>query len=159
MRAITTTESAALLAWVNDSNGHTPAALMPLFYNCDAFLFELWSSFDMILQYIAAKHHIPLNVDQVKLGQNFWGLLAAADRDAHDVLEAAAKEWWFADLRTARHFITHHDRPALMIEYREEPPEVVLLSFGAPGMHQRRELFSQCDQWGANMSRLFKELR
>ena len=145
--------------WSDQPNYHTPDELMPFFYHYDAFLYELHSCFDMILYYLSLKHDLKIPEKNIAWGKKYKEALKQRFSEAYEAISREYREyieWWFEDLNTARNYVSHHDRPSLGLERTDAG--ITLLFFDIPGLHQRRELFEQCDIWGNKMSELFKEI-
>ena len=138
----------------SNTTAKTPVEIMPFFYHYDAFLYELGSCFDMSLYYLTEKHKLKISERNIGWNKEYRAELKAKCPKAFEAITKEYNEWWFEDLRTARNYIAHHDSPPLGMEYTEKG--VSLLFFYIPRLHQRREMFEQCNIWGTNISKLFQ---
>lgn len=157
LRSIFKSHNQLFFEWSQKPESYTPKEIIPFFYYYDAFLYELVSCFDMILQYLAAKCNLQINDKTISWNNlEFKQELRRKCPNAFSKIESEYGEWWFEDLRTARNYIAHHDRPPLGLERNDKG--ITLLFFYIPGLHQGREMFEQCDFWGSNISKLFKSI-
>ena len=92
----------------------------------------------------------------VKWNKRFKEVLNKKNVNVYKLIEKEYQSWWFEDLRTARNYITHHDRPTLGIELGNN--KINLLFFAIPQLHQRGELFDQCKIWIQSILDLYKKL-
>jgi hypothetical protein len=134
-------------------NAHTPKELMPFFYSYNSFLYELYSCFDIMLYYVTLKHNINIVERNIGWNDGFKAELKLKSPEAYESISKECDKWWLEDLRRARNYITHHDRPSLGIESNNDD---IHLFFYIPGLHERRELFEQCNIWGKSTSKLFQ---
>lgn len=145
-----------LFKWSNDPKSRAPAKIIPFFYHHDAFLYELSSCFDMMLYYLASKYNLQVSEKDIGWGKKYKDELEQKYPVVYRTVSKEYDEWWFEDLRTARNYIAHHDSPPLGLEYIDKG--ITLLFFYIPRLHQRREMFEQCDIWRSKISGLFKSV-
>jgi len=132
---------------------NTPPEVMPFFYHYDAFLYELGSCFDMTLQFLSVKHKLEIEEKDIGWNHKYKKELKLKCSKAFEIINNEHNQWWFEDLRTARNYITHYGSPGLGVEFTKEG--ITLFFFELPRLHQKREMFEQCDIWGQNISNLF----
>lgn len=147
---------------VSDASKSTPEEIMIFFYHCDAFLYEMSSCFDMILQYVFEKCSLDIQINQIKWAKQYKKALEKKSPKIYKILEDVSKEWWFNDLKVNRDYIAHHGRPNIGFEVDDK--EVRFPFFGNPGLpkrpiHERRIMFEQGDLWGDKMSKLFMAVK
>lgn len=135
---------------------NTPSEVMPFFYHYDAFLYELSSCFDMTLQYLSEKHNLGFEEKDIGWNPEYKKELKLKCSKAFEIINNEYKQWWFEDLRSARNYITHHGSPGLGVEFTKAG--IALFFFDLPRLHQKREMFEQCDIWGQNISNLFRSV-
>lgn len=145
-----------------DPSSKTPKEIMEFFYHCDAFLYELSSCFDMLLQYVYEKYSLGIGVQKIKWNVEYKLILKSKSGVTYEIIEEASNEWWFNDLRVNRDYIAHHGRPSIGFEFNEK--EVKFPFFGNPGLpkrpiHERRVMFEHGDLWGKKMSELFRAIK
>ena len=78
-----------------------------MFYHYDAFVFELLSCFDLILQWVNIKLGLNQRDDRISWGKqqnSYMAKVKVANSDVFDVIDGGFTAWWFADLQESRNY-------------------------------------------------------
>lgn len=149
-------EKPGLDAWAkNYPREPSPDTFQPFYYYFDAFLYELVSCFDMILQYVNIKYNLGVPMNQVSWRRSdpFRPRLAQQQPEVYRVIDSAHQDQWYQELLNTRNSVAHRGTIGLMIEYTDDDG---IHYVGIPGLSH--EFFERCEIWGTKLSELLERV-
>jgi hypothetical protein len=146
-----------IIEWTKNHQDPVPSPMMEIFYHLDAFIYQLYSCFDMILQIINIQHGLGVAENKVSWGNEdnkpFKKKLRLSSPAVYQLLDDAFHADWFVELKRTRDHLAHRGFSALTVAYSEENETVLLM---LPGLSLL--LTERCDMWGNRMAELYKTL-
>jgi hypothetical protein len=149
------TQRPTMFEWTKDFRSPTPREMMPIFYHLDAFLYQLVSCFEMLLQVVNIRAGVGLAENRLKWGTGadgatttpFMKRVKANDPSAFDKIQAFYRSDLFASLKRFRDQIAHRGTRGLYISYVEGQGVTAVSIVGEP-----YELVDRCNMWGKHVS-------
>jgi hypothetical protein len=153
--------TAAIAAWARNYPSPLPAEVMPIFYHLDAFLYQLSSCFDMLLQIINIKSGILLPEHQVKWnpytkrGEMATFMKKVEKNDNIRFLKVGRyyQAETFSSLRKTRNHITHRGYLGLYVSYNDDNDDILLT---IPGLSYL--LLERCEIWGNSVASFVSDI-
>ena len=117
------------------------------FWHFEAFLSQLYSAFDLMLQELNVRAGLNIHVEEVT-----WGRIINALSDDPTVihLKQVRQEDWFVQVRDARHQAMHHHPPVFAAIAKGDKIEAMAygqVTVGDKVFPGGPELFGLCDKW------------